>query len=415
MRPGLAMRPSRGQGVGALLTAIASAILLAPGPAIAGSVFSVGGLGEPSMPEGARVRALGGAGAAEHGPSTFSFINPASTGEVKHFIVEATILPTLRRIDSVSYGGETARETLIPSARAAIVLPGRLALSGAYLIGTDGRFHVDRPDAGAVASSLAIDGTGGMELIRIGLARSAGRGVSLGAEYEIVAGSYREQWVRTFADPTLKTARDTLEASYARQGRWRLGAVLARPRWALGGVLELERRLPLTLTQRTDGAITEDASRSIQIPFGFAVGASASISGHVRAVGQYRRADWNRESLASDRVDFRALEEFSFGVERARRPDAAGWTGRVPLRAGIRHLKWPDRLPAIGASDVSAGAADIDEWALSLGTGIRSKDSSGTVDLALEAGRRGDKSSLGVSERFLRLAISLRVSDETWK
>jgi len=57
----------------------------------------------------------------------------------------------------------------------------------------------------------------------------------------------------------------------------------------------------------------------------------------------------------------------------------------------------------------------VNERAITLGAGIVTKDQGGGLDLSLELGTRGDKSDLGVSEKFLRLGISFLVSDETWR
>lgn len=386
--------------------------------ASANSVFSPGGLGEPSLEESARLRALGGAGAAEHGPQTFSLVNPASVAEVEHLILEGTLLPTYRKIQSLDYGSESGRETAVPSARALVRLPERIVLGGAYLVGTNARFRVDRAENAGTPSTLEIDGTGGIDLIRITLARRVSPSLNLGLDYEIAAGSFREDWKRTFADTALALTRDTLETSYGQRGRFRFGAQVTRGGFALGAVLETSRRLPLTVTHRTAGSFVKESRGALTLPAGFAIGGAAPIGDRLRVVGQYRRADWSRSSLESDLVDFRPLQRFSLGIER-RRSDALGLhpglLDRVPLRFGATFLRWPDLLPLAGASDIQGGVAAVEEWAVSIGSGIQTQDKGGAIDFSLETGARGSKERLGVSERFVRLAISLRVSDDTWR
>ncbi|MGE5174831.1 MAG: hypothetical protein ACM3JJ_00535 [Hyphomicrobiales bacterium] len=412
-------RPSRPLTTAALvlLTALATA-LAAPRPAHADSVLSAGGLGEPSLEENARLRALGGAGAAEHGPQTFSLVNPASIAEVEHLILEGTLMPTYRKISSLDYGSETARETALPSARALIRLPGSIVLGGAYLIGTNARFRVDRAESSGTVSSLRIDGTGGIDLIRISLARRVSPSLNLGIDYELVAGSYREEWRRAFSDTALALSRDTLETSYGQRGRFRLGAQLVRGGWSLGAVYELPRRLPLTFTQRTAGSVVERSLGDLRIPAGFVIGGDAPIGARVHVVGQYRRADWSRSSLESPLVDFRPMQRFSLGVERRRSVTPgihAPLLDRIPLRVGATFLRWPDLLPRVGATDIAGGEAAVEEWAVSIGSGIQTQDRGGALDFSLETGSRGSKDRLGVSERFVRFAISLRVSDDTWR
>ena len=400
-----------------LALALFVALVAGPGSdARANSVFSVGGLGEPSLEESARLRALGGAGIAEHGERTHSFVNPASIAEAKHLLIEGTILPAYRRVESVNFETETARETGIPSLRALVRLPTGLVLAGSYLVGTNAHFDLLRQENAGSPSTVRIEGRGGIDLIRVSLARKATPSLRLGVDYEVIAGSYREEWSRDFADTALATTRDTLETSYKRHGRWRIGAQLSRGPVTVGGVFETARRLPLTLTQRTAGTVVEHEGTSIRIPSGFAAGFSASVSERFRVVGQYRRANWERESLPSDVVDFRALERYSFGVERGRPLDAGGgFLSRLPVRVGATMLRWPDLLPVAGASSVSGGTAGITEVAFSIGTGIESRDKGGSIDLSLEAGSRGSKDDHNLTEKFLRFAVSLQVSDDTWK
>ncbi|HLQ67326.1 MAG TPA: hypothetical protein VK123_08865 [Candidatus Limnocylindrales bacterium] len=379
------------------------------------SALSVGGLGEPSLEESARLRALGGAGAAEHGPRNFSLVNPASVGEVEHLVLEGTILPESRRVESLSSGSETAHDTAIPSLRALIRLPGKFTVGAAYLVGTNARFGIDRPETSGTTSTLRIDGVGGIDLIRITMARRLNSMLNVGADYEVIAGSFREDWVRDFADTALATTRDTLEASWEHQGRWRLGAQLHRGGWALGGVYEMARRLPLTTTQRTAGSFVRREHQSLLIPSGFTVGAAGSVTERLKIAAQYRRANWDKEAVQSDLVDFRALERYGFGIEWLPPPGETSFLKRLPVRVGGSILKWPDLLPPAGAGDVSGGSVGVKEWTVSLGTGIRSQDRGGSVDFTLEAGSRGDRDALGLREKFLRLAVTLQVSDDTWK
>jgi hypothetical protein len=397
---------------------LAALLLLLPaGPAIAGSAYSAGGLGEPSLEEPARLRALGGAGAAERGPRSFSLVNPASVAEVGHLIIEGTVLPAMRRVESDSGETEDAHDTVVPALRALVRLPMNVVLGAAYIAGTNARFGIDRPESSGTPSTLQIDGTGGIDFVRATLARPVNRYLNVGVDYEIIVGSYQEQWSRDFEDPDLATTRDTLETTWEKHGRWRAGAQLHHGGWSIGAAYEWARRLPLKSTQTTSGASTTTEHVSLVIPSGFALGASGQLTARLRAVAQYRRANWSRESLQSDLVNFRPLERFSGGLEWLPpevNVNAPFWR-RVPLRFGASLLRWPDVLPVAGAVDITGGTAGVEEKTVYFGTGIRSVDKGGSIDMTVEAGTRGDKSQLGISEKFLRLAITLQVSDDTWK
>jgi hypothetical protein len=398
-------------------TAIISLSVLATAASIASaaSVYSVGGLGEPLLEEGARIRSMGGAGAAEFGAERFSLVNPASVAGVKHLVLQGTVLPTYRRL-SGALGTETARETTLPSLRALVRLPGSLVIGGAYAVGTDASFRVDRSEDAGTPSALRIDGTGGLQSVRLTAARVLSPRLRIGAEYDIIAGHYREEWTRDFEDPALATSRDTLEARYERQGRWRVGAQTTLGRWTVGGVVETGRRLPLTFVQRATGSTIESSGGNLRIPSGFTVGVAGPVRDRWSVAAQYRRANWERSSLESELVDFRALQRFSLGLERGPGDEIGkGWRSRLPLRIGASYLQWPDLLPRVGQPTIAGGTAGVNEWVVSLGTGFVTQDKGGGIDLSLEAGSRGSKDELGVNERFLRAAVTLQVSDDTWR
>jgi hypothetical protein len=280
-------------------------------------------------------------------------------------------------------------------------------------VGTNSQFEVSRAESAGTASVLNIVGMGGINYARATLARRFSRRLRLGVDYEIIGGSYKEVWVRSFPIPTLSPSRDTLETTWDRLGRWRFGAQLGGERFAIGGVYETERRLPINMKQRTAGSATESKG-TLTIPAAFAAGFSLGIGSRGRIVGQYRRQEWNDESLESDLVDFRPEERYSIGIEKE--PLGVGSTlNKIPIRIGATYLRWPDLLPVAGATDVSGGTAPLDEWAISIGTGVRTPDRGGTIDVSLEGGSRGDLDRLGLRETFFRAAISIKVSDETWK
>src|SRR5207253_5740517 len=124
----------------------------------------------------------------------------------------------------------------------------------------------------------------------------------LGADWEVIAGSYRETWLRTFSDSGLVTSRDTLEVKYPRKGRFRIGAQLTRKDWAVGAVFETSQSLPVEQRRSTPGAVDFLPSRRMIYPTGLVVGGSAPLGERLRAVAQYRRANWRHSSLESDFV-----------------------------------------------------------------------------------------------------------------
>src|SRR6185503_19497685 len=262
---------------------------------------------------------------------------------------------------------------------------------------------------------VEVDGRGGITYVRATLAKGLGPSLRLGVDFDVIGGSYHEEWERDFTDPGLETARDTIDVTWDRLGRWRVGAQIVRPHWTLGGVYETERRLTLTERERTAASDIRTTGIPLVIPSGFAAGFQISPGGGARLVGQYRRQNWSEESLTSDLVSFRPLVRYSVGIERPGNRGARSTLGRLPLRIGATYLNWPDLLPPVGALDITGGSAKIDEWSVSLGSGLRTKDGGGAIDFSLEGGQRGAKEELGASETFFRLGLSLRVSDETWR
>ena len=395
---------------------VAVAFLLAfPAGARANSVFSSGGIGEPALEENARLRALGGAGAAEHGASDFSLVNPASIAEAQHLVLEATLLAARRSVSTVNYGDESANETTFPSVRLVVRLPGSWILGGSFLHGTNGQFGLERPESTGTPSLVEVEGRGGITFARATLAKRLGPALRAGVDFEVIGGSFHEEWVRDFVDPGLETARDTIDITWDRLGRWRFGAQYVRPRWAIGAAYETARRLTLTQRERTGASDLRVEGTPFQIPAGYAAGFQISPWGRGRIVGQYRRQEWEEHALPSELVEFRPLVRYSLGFERPGSPGARSTLGRMPFRIGVTYLNWPDLLPPAGALDVTNGSAKVDEWAVSIGSGLRTKDGGGAIDFSLEGGQRGKEEELGAAETFFRLGLSLRVSDETWR
>lgn len=398
-----------------LVAALPLALLLAPAAAFANSVFSVGGLGEPSLEESARLRALGGAGAAEHGVSEFSLVNPASIAGAQHLVLEGTLLAGRRSVSTLNFGDESASETTFPSLRLVVRFPGDWILSGSYLLGTNGQFGVERAESVGTASVVEVEGRGGISFVRATLAKPLTGALRAGVDFEVIGGSYHEEWTRDFVDPGLETARDTIDLTWDRLGRWRAGLQYVRPGWAVGAAYETERRLTVTRRERTAASDLRTEGISLRVPSGFAVGFQVATGGRGRVVGQYRRQNWGEESLQSDLVSFRPLVRYSVGFERGGTPGASSLLARIPLRVGGTYLNWPDLLPPVGQLDITNGTAKVDEWAVSIGSGIRTRDGGGAFDFSLEGGRRGTKEELGATETFFRLGLSVRVSDETWR
>jgi len=187
--------------------------LAAAGSARANSILSIGGLGEPQLEEPARLRALGGVGAAEHGLREISLVNPASLADVERILLELTSLPELRRVSAATVPAETVRETTFPSARAVIALPGRIVLGASYVAGTNAEFSAVRDENAGAPSTVTIEGNGGMNFLRVSLARRIVPALRLGVDWEVIAGSYQESWVRTFSDSGLATTRDSLSVN----------------------------------------------------------------------------------------------------------------------------------------------------------------------------------------------------------
>jgi hypothetical protein len=401
----------------ALMLAAVLGLALAAPSARANSVFASAGLGEPSLEENARLRALGGAGAAEHGPASFSLVNPASIAEAQHLLIEATLLQTRREVTTLHYGDETGNESSFPAVRLVLRLPNGLVLGGSYLIGTNGEFQVTRPESSGTASVIRVDGRGGMDFLRVTAAAKLFRNLRAGVDYEVIGGSYHEEWERAFADPNLATNRDTLDVAWDRLGRWRFGAQWVKSWISFGGAYETGRRLPLTQRQEADGSVVTQTGNSLTVPEGYVVGFELRPRDRTRFVGQYRRQNYGESTIQSDLVTFRPLERYSIGWERLPRDGGRPGLGlqRIPLRLGFTVLRWPDLLPIAGASDIGGGTAAVEEWAASIGTGLRTKDGGGAIDVSFEGGQRGDKNTLGAMETFFRLGLSLRVSDETWR
>lgn len=381
---------------------LAAALGWAHAPASAQSLFNAAGLGVPSDPLDARTRALGGVGIGLTGPALLGS-DPAAAAEFGFPTVSLTARPSW--VEFLRTDGEEGsfRGTRFPSL--GVAYPAVLGVVATLSVEShlDQRYEVDLPGSVAFGDTPVevtdeFTSTGGVSLVRLGVARRLGRSVAVGISGGRYAGSLTRRLVRTFGEGVDEGSVESFQAggfwgysgtSLAAGASWTLGTV-----GRVAGSLTWSSGLDAEASDDTDGA-----SGSFDLPLQVRLGASAALAPGLSLSASWASADWS--AVGADLrggSTARASSSYGAGVELSR----ATLLGRsAPLRVGYRRTALP----------FGFGAGDAAETAWSGGLGLNLAQSGPVVlsvlDVAVERGTRKDDA---LTERFWRGTLTVRVS-----
>lgn len=354
------------------------------------------GLGYPVPAVDARAAGMGGV-AVGLGGGSFSIANPADLVTVDAPALSATLSPervTLRTAESET---RTSRNR-VPLLRGVVPIGSWVAGIGfgseldqdwTYrfqdtLVTTQGSFpYIERREQ-----------DGGLTAVDLSVARRVGP-IDVGASYQYLTGNLRQILHRRYVpgeegESPPGSVNQVEEHGYS---SWRArGGIALRP---LDGLrLAASYGIGGTLSSRADESEEE---RSFDLPNSFDVKASLRLSESWLATAGAGRAFWSsadgdlRDASARDVT--RAGGGIEYGGMRL---------GTLPLllRVGARTTELPFVRP---------GSAPADERALTLGVGTVFSEARAAVDVALEAGTRGEAARTGVEEDFLRLSFTATI------
>lgn len=398
------MSMRRLRGTAAL--AAAAALLAAPRPGAAQSVYGLAFIGDHLDRGCARYAALGYSAVAASDTNNVTTQNPSSTADLR--TVTFTVHQSLA-VSRVQAGDERSRQTryLLPSALLAVPLREGLVLSGGYVTRSAGRADF--------AYRFDLDGVpGGMRNYRhdaslyfvpVCLAWRPVEMLNIAAEARFDRGSITDRVIVSFEDPAYRDVESQRRRSFSGTS------------WGASMLLRLHRRVRIGAA--VEGAVLYSVDESItaagdlpaqrrsfefELPASWSVGASVNVrerwwvstSYWMRPAPEPTGFEWLEGSLGSE-------THLGIGIERLL-GTGGGFFDWIPLRLGFstarRHIEFP------------AGSA-VRSTFFALGSAIALPGGPGSLDVTAEFGRIGSERENGVDEDVFRLSVSISVS-EPW-
>jgi hypothetical protein len=386
-----------------LATAVIFSIGLAaaPGALLAQSLLNANGLGVPIEALDARSRALGGVGVGLPGPSVLPTDPAAAAG----LLVPSVTITFANSWVNVSEGEQdgSAQGARFPMLGVSYPVKtwGTATLSYGGVL--DQRWQVDRQHLLPLGSSTArvtdiFTSDGGISALRLGFARPFGSSISAGAAVGLYTGDLTRNLTRRF--DSLEVGVDVTDSQIG--GFWHYSGFTA----TLGGAIDVVEALRIGANVTWSGDVEADPSDDtagsgavFDFPMEVRVGASGVLTPGLMVAAGLTYADW---STAGEPLRG-AFGETAFTAGGGIEFSQASLGGRrMPIRFGYRRSSLPFTLEAgeNARESIFSGGFGLDL--------VQQGDATlAGVGLTLE---RGSRSSVSLSETFLRASLTLRVS-----
>lgn len=384
-----------------LLTALALSAVAAT-PVASQSLYSAAGLGLPMDPVDARSRALGNVGIGLMGSAVLP-TDPAAAALLGVPGVTFTAQPSwveLGRTDN----GETGnyRATRFPLLGVAYPIGGLGMATLTFGSVLDQRYEGARTttvelEEGPVDITDAFTSRGGVSEVRVGLARALGNRVQVGLNVGRYTGSTLRALVRSLEG----VSSEGTVAPFQEGGVWGYSgtSVTGGASVRLGSVARLAGSVTWSSDLVAEASdTTAGADRTFDLPLQMRVGGAALLAPGLMLSASLQRAGWSTTSPDFRDATAEDVTSYGVGLELTR----ARLLGRqAPIRLGYRATDLPFALSEGGASETAfTGGLGL----VLSGTGPLTLAG---LDLSLE---RGERSEVGISEKFWRAALTLRVS-----
>lgn len=377
--------------------ALLFAVLVARvGPAAADSIFASPSLGLPVV--GVDGRSWGTAGVSVALPGeNFSSTNPALFANFTRSGFTGMIVPEYRRAEDTA-GRANLRSYSVPGLSIVLPLRKRFVASGYFAQEFDMNWRVDRQrEFSGETLQEYLQSEGSLYAFALGVARPLTRRLMAGAAVEFHRGEAVRTW---FLSTTgLYGSRDIVTNTYSGESI-RFGLFYRAYPWLDLGI-SLRPGFSLSREEKLEAGTgyTEETSSRIDIPYTFAAGCAFAagrrlVFGVDLETTPYGDAEFSEPAGFGMRDYTRLSAGFEFTPSRD--PLAPFWK-KWPLRAGLMWRRLPSVVEGTGISEISS----------TLGVGIGLGGSVGRMDIFSQFTWRGSLDEVGVSERVVRLGVSV--------
>lgn len=369
------------------------------------SVFNLPTLGVPSSGEPVRARALGGAGfGLDREP--FSLEAPAQLARFGRAGVHFSAIGQRLTVENAASTGEL-EDVSFPMGQ--VVFPAwagtALAMGFYQFVDFDAAITSEILFEGDTLP-LSLSSSGGITVLAPAIAWAPNDRTALGASLDVYLGSrdiIRRVGTEDLTPGAVVTAdsltRDFRAAGFSLSAEQRLGSGETRlvAAWRWRPTIESE------VTDAPSGGL-EGTSADYKLPSELSLGGTTRLSRRATISAILRWSDWSAfDDPAGSEYD--SSVEVGGGIELE---PGTRWLWMfgpgAPLRAGLRWRRLPLRV----------GGETVEEWVASVGHGRSFFAGWSRFDLVLEAGRRGDVDTHGLSERFVRLGVGLSAFEQ-WR
>lgn len=375
-------------------------------PARAGSRYSLRGEGEPVLPVGADVRALGGSEAAADVPSLSS--NPASLAFADRVrFYGSWVTEWIRTEENLAAGSAVRKEYdgFVPNLGLVFPLPGGLSFGTGLLVDRrqEGKIVQGATTADGRAYVQTFEASGNALGIPILVAKDLGR-AQLGAGLDVLLVNSKIRWRNTFAEGSGFLNSDDRDETGLWAASWRAGARVPLGRRAalgawgswpreLSGRRRLENDDPQGVSQNLEIDATGETARRI------GAGIDVSPRRGVRVTADWTHEAWSDVTSPRSVGTFVDVDRVAAGLEWI---PASASGRRWPLRAGFR----TEPLHTLDGN-----GREVRESAFTAGSGFSFADGRGKFDWFVEYARRGDADS-EYEEQVVRFGVTLTGLEE---
>lgn len=372
-----------------------------------GSILSSSGIGTPYHFSSSRSMGMGGVSIAVPVPMNTPRSNPALLSFIESTQLSLQFYYEFNRIEDQSekavsqYANLDGFDFAIPCGRG-------VSLGIGMRPWTRVDYKMVFNDSIASESySKSVIGSGGLNAFDFSLSARPVSLISIGLTGHAYFGRIQEQQILVYENSAFKSSDDI--ASYQHKGFGWTAGLLVKPsdRFQIGTIfrpkckIETEAEISHIFSNKT-----ETAKGNSTIPSAFGIGLSAEVFRGLHMGFDYKYHQWQDLTVMDKPANnTQNVNGFSFGMEylATTEPFANIWK-RIAYRCGLS-------IEPAYVLDPS-GNSITEKW-VSLGVGFPFFVNAAVLDISLSAGIRGSVEQNGLSEKMLRLSVSI-TGRERW-
>lgn len=372
-----------------------------------GSIYSLRGLGLQYHYYGNRATGMGGAIIAISDPNDLNWLNPAALAGINRVRFSSQFIMQTLNIENSNQKHKTNYANFNG-------FMGAFPISSGIGIGfglqpiTKINYSFETLDTiGVYDYTTSVNSFGGLNRVFISSGFKIHSRLRLGVSFSYVFGKANEDWRVNYVSERFRDTRDEFSSRF-KGFSTRFGAVLNPIKGLnIGGVYETKYDLSRTFEEVYFGNQTITSTSDFDFPGLWGVGISYQMKQKFLLAFDYVNQDWSTypSNTQNSISEFTNFERISFGLEYTPSVDKfAKFLQRSKYRIGFA-MEQPYVLDYSGR--------ELSTIFVTAGLGIPFASRSGSIDLAIEYGKRGSVSDNTFEEQIFRLSFYV-TGGELW-